>query len=173
MESVSFTPKGGDGANAEDQYHIAEAIETFRAMAAAIVDDQSELASVLWEHFVLRVGDDVNPFGAFVQAGIITTATAIRTLAGDKNPSGPPTMNVEITAVVWDRVDNTVVEMEEADVAAAVISHACNWEWDKLNELMSSKVEGMTDDSFLQQLGIVIMSMFVGVGGLESAERAG
>lgn len=173
MESASFIPKGGDGASTEDNYHIEEAVDTFKAVSQAIVNDEVKLAAILWEQFVTRVGDDVNPFGAFVQAGILTTATAIRVMANDPNPTGPPCGEIEIMAIAWNKLDETIVDMEELDVASAAITYACNWEWEKLNELMSSTVSEHDDDEFLQQLGAVIMSIFVGVGGLESVGRGG
>lgn len=178
MEVIDWTPKGGDGASSADESEIVrqvdDAVAVFYAMAKAIVDGEIELARVTWERFVDRVADTTSPYGLFVQAGIITTAVAIRAYGGDPDPAGPPSSEVQLLAVARSRATGEIVDMDEADLAATVVGLACNWEWDKLNELMLSTVEqGLADTDFLQNLGSVLMTMFVGVGGLESTARRG
>lgn len=186
MPHVDWSPKGGDGAFAEESgaiknedgmptdAQIDDAVAVFVTIAGAVVNEEMELAAVIWQGFCYRLGSQFDPFAMFVHAGIISAATAIRVLCGDPDPEGPPSGDTSLLALATDRDTGEPVEMEEIELAATLIGHACNWEWDKVSEAVQAKTEDMEDVAhaeFLRSLGAALMSMFVGVGGLESARR--
>lgn len=174
MPDVDWTPKGGDGAsiNRPTDAEIDDGIATFIKMAAFLDKGETKGAEVTWSEFCDRVSERLNPYALFVHGGIFCTAVAVRAYSGDPDPTGPPSGEIELMTVARNSDTGDFVDLDAADVAGTVIGYACNWEWDKVNELMSSKVESLTDNEFLWDLGAVLTTVFIGVNGLGNGDRS-
>ncbi len=168
MEDVDWTPKGGDGASTDgpSDVLIDDAIATFVKVAAATAIEAHEVAQIAWSGFVERVGDIYNPYAVYVHGGILMTAIAVRAYCGDLNPTGPPSSGIDVMTVARKATTGEFVDLDAANVAGEVISHACAWEWEKVNDLMATKVEEAPDSDFLQEMGDVLTQVFIGVSGI-------
>lgn len=169
MEGVDFTPKGSDGASTSDMptnTDIDDGIATFVKMAALVDKDELSAAELTWSEFADRVGDRLNAYALFVHGGIFCTAVAVRAYSGDPDPMGPPTGEMDILTVARNATNGEFLDLDAATVAGTVIAYACNWEWDKVNELMQSRVQNPNGNEFLWDLGAVLTTVFIGVNGL-------
>lgn len=181
MERIDWSPKGGDGASTDqpdgteskDDYptdaQIDDAVSVFVTISRAIAHGETQLARVTWEGFTYRIGRFFNPVAMFVQAGIITTARAVRASAGDPEPDGPPTGEYSLTMLACDAETGELLDREEITIAEALIAHGCNWDWEKINQELNAHVEGKpSDNEFFLTIAAVLIAVFIGVGGLES-----
>lgn len=175
MSNVNWTPKGGDGAstnNTPNDTDIDCGIATFVKMAALVDKKELAAAEATWSEFVDRIGERLNAYALFVHGGIFCTAVAVRAYSGDPDPMGPPTGEMDILAVARNAETDEFLDLDAATVAGTVIAYACNWEWDKVNELMSSKVDNSNGNEFLWDLSIVLTSIFIGVNGLGNGDQS-
>jgi hypothetical protein len=137
-------------------------------MVLAIYDNDMNGGQAEWETLCDSVQEDVNPYGIVCQVGIVLSAMAVRALAGDTNPTGPPQGQMGITSVAWDRSNGSIVDSPVSDVAVEAISYAANWDWDHLTAMMEKRLDEQENATlFLHELAGVLMSIFIGVGGIE------
>lgn len=175
MKGFKWTPRGGDGADSgeipvssEDARNIKVARDAFKRMVIAVDSEDNETAHAIWQDMVEQVAGSVNPYGLLVQVGIIFNAIIVRNLAGDSLPAGPPNGHLNVTVLGWNETTESIVDTPLADFAATAIVHAANWQWQELNDMMIKRLDEASDsDDFLHDLAAILMSMFIGVGGLE------
>lgn len=146
------------------------ATNTFKELCVALHHDNAERANLIWETMVMELGPEEDPLGLIVCVGVIFNAFIIRSLAGDPDPMGKPTGTTGITVLAMEKDTGRVVDSPLEEFATAAVVHACNWQWGDLNNLMRDKANaGELTPEFLGGLARCLISMFVGVGGVDTA----
>lgn len=177
MSGFKWTPKGGDGAigsespvSSEDARNMHVATDAFKRMVIAVESEDNVTATAVWREMVEQVAGSVNPYGLLVQVAIIYNAFIVRAVAGDPSPTGPPSGRLNVSVIGWNKSTESIVDAPLADFAATAIVHAANWQWQDLNDMMIKRLDEVSDsDDFLHDLAAMLMSMFIGLGGLDRA----
>lgn len=168
MSGFDLTPQGDDGESIEDSRYMQLAIGAFKGMVLAVDQDDTAMAHAIWQDMVEQVAGSVHPHGLLIQVALMFNAFLLRNMAGDPSPTSPPHGHLTVTVVGWNKETETLVDNPLADFAANAIVRAANWEWDKLNDLLESGINEASDrDQFLHDLAALLMSMFIGVGGID------
>lgn len=176
MTGFDWTHQDSDDLGAflhgEECDHEAMVIATnaFKELSLAVSHDDYDRATLIWETTVLELGPETDPLGLIVCVGVIFNAFIIRSMAGDPDPMGKPTGTTGLTVLAVEKDTGHVLDAPLEEFATAAVVHACNWQWRDLNDLMRNKADaGEMTPEFLSGLARCLISMFVGVGGVDTA----
>lgn len=147
------------------------ALETFGKLARVMeVQDEEAEAGILLDYIHQFDGVEENPFEYLTRVSLVMDGLLFRVLAGDPNPTGPPSGDLTTSMLAFDAHSELPVDAPMQELALEVIGYAANWKWPKVDAAMEKRCQQAIDEGdnrFLVTFSNLLMQIFVGLDGPE------